>query len=161
MRIEELIKQSSEDILSHNKKASYNSSFDNDEANKVSEYLLKLSSYPYKENTYDATKNIMKIASDSLKGALESIQEKNKKIGELEKVSEVRNVVDLMVEKGIVNEYNAHEKVSELVQKNEKELEIVKEAINLSDSSSNNIFFDKDSSGSDTSVKRTMFDGVV
>jgi ribosomal protein S20 len=103
----------------------------------------------------------MKIASGSLKSALNIIEEQNKKIDNLEKVSEVRGVIDTMIEKGIVDENSAQEKVAELLQKDKKQIEIVKEAVNLSGSSSNNIFFDNDNSPADLSGEKEMFGGVI
>lgn len=136
--------------------------FDTSEAKKISEGLKKVASYPYKESVYDSVKEIMKIAADLIDHANETISNIESHNCDLEKAAEVRVVIDDMLNYGLIDEGSFQEKLSELLEKDKTELEIVKNAIDMIKcSKSENIFFDKNAQYKTASGKRGIFDGVL
>lgn len=134
-----------------------------DDAKKISEGLNKIAEYPYKEDVYKNVQEMMKMASECINditGSLESVQRRN---SDLEKVAEIRTIIDDMVNMGQVDEYNAHEKIAELVNKSQNELDIIKEAMKMvQNGNEGNVFFEIEKEASaDNSTKKGMFDGVI
>ena len=162
MRIEDLIIESSKELFGATEKVASDNSFNSKEAEKVSGYLLKLASYPLKEETYNATTGIMKIASESLKSAMSLLDEQTEQIDKLEKTADVRAIIDSMREKGLIDDFDVHEKVAECLKKDKRELEIVKEAIKLAETSSkSNLFESEKTASSDGIEKAGMFGAVL
>ena len=133
------------------------------EAMKISSGLAKVSSYPYKEEAFTAIQEIMKIASLEIKdliGSLEAAQSRN---SELEKVSEVRVLIEDMASVGYVEDHDVEEKIAELLTKDANQLAIIKEAVKMaSGSKQENVFFEleKDAETGPTE-KIGMFDSVI
>lgn len=121
---------------------------------KIAKVLNTASALPYRPETYEAACGIMKIASQ----AFDSLLEKNSK---LEKLSAVRDLIDDMFERGLIAKDDIQEKTAALIKKNDKELEVVREAIKLA--SNTNGLFDSDPGtvGTSTSQSRSMFDNVI
>jgi hypothetical protein len=136
---------------------------DIEEARKVSSGLAKVASYPYKEESFHAIQEIMKIASAEMKdliGSLEAAQSRN---SELEKVSEVRVLIEDMAKIGYVEEHNVEEKIAELLTKDKNQLSVVKEAVKMaSGGKQGNVFFELEKDAeTGPREKLGMFDGVI
>ena len=97
-----------------------------DDAKKISGGLAKIASIPYSEKSYSSVQEIMKIASQCIGELANSLESVKIKSSELEKAAEVRILLDDMINSGTVDEFNIHEKVAELMKKNEKQLDIIK-----------------------------------
>lgn len=124
------------------------------EMQKIAKALNRVASLPYNESAHDAVCGIMKIASE----AFESLVNKT---SELEKVSEVRGMIDEMLDRGLISKEDVLSKTSALLKKNDHELEIVKEAMEMvgSNNTSSGIFDPEPSVMSN--VRREMFDGII
>jgi hypothetical protein len=159
--VEQLIREAAGlDAVKIEKTAS--KSIDLNEAKKVSTGLQKLASLPYKEDVYNSVKEIMKIASESIDSMVAELSEKTAELENLVKVSEVREIIDTMIDKGIIGKHDIQEKTAELIKKSGRDLEIVKEAIMLNGTASKNIFFEDSEKTASVSPdsKRGIFDGV-
>lgn len=135
-----------------------------DDARKVSAGLSKIAELPYKEKVYGSVQAMIKMASECINNliwSLESVKERN---SDLEKSAEVRILIDDMIKMGAVDEYNAHEKITDLMGKTAKQLEVIKEAMTMvkNNGKGGNVFFeiDKEAAAS-ASVKKDMFDEVL
>lgn len=137
--------------------------FDTAEANRIAEGLAKVASYPYKEDVYGSVQEIMKIASTCIGDAIENLKSAQARNAELEKAAEVRVIIEDMAHAGLIDETDLEEKVAELVAKDERELEIVKEAVRLNrgGKGGNVLFEEGEKNASYGSEKRGMFDGVI
>lgn len=137
-----------------------------EDAVKISTGLVKIASMPYREDVYKSVQEIMKIAADCLRSlctSLESVQEEKE---HLEKSAHVRSLIDSMVDYGMVDENDIEEKVASLAKKTPHELEIIKEAMNLSGrSGGKSVFFEIEKTSDDhqakPSEKKSMFDSVI
>ena len=138
--------------------------FNTDDAVKISQGLAKVASYPYNEEVYSSAQEMMKIASDCLSVMVSSLTSSQTRVQELEKAASIRSVVDQMVANGITDDSDIQEKIAKLSKKTPRELEIVKEAVDMAVRSKGaNVFFEDDSSpagGSGGDGKRSIFDGV-
>ena len=122
---------------------------------KIAKVLNTASSLPYKPETYEAACGIMKIAS-------QAFEELVKKASELEKLSEVREIIDDMLDRGLISREDIQEKTSAFMKKNNNELEVVKEAIKIAGANLNtNNLFDSDPGPVGTSTSKSMFDGII
>ena len=156
------------EYLSQEKTASINTqpAYDLVEAKKVSEGLSKVASMPYAPGVHGNVQEIMKIAARCIQSLCSALEADSQRIGNLEKTAEVRAVLDDMICFGFVSNDDIHEKVAELLKKDSKEIEIIKEAMKLSikGKESGNMFFDMEKDAGDTSSKserRGMFDEVI
>jgi hypothetical protein len=159
--VEQLIRQAAglDEVGAVEKTAS--TKLDLDEAKKISSGLMKIASLPYKADVYNSVKEVMKIAADSINSLLSEIEEKQSELSHLTKVAEIREIIDSMIERGLIEKTDIQEKTAELLKKDHRDLEIVKEAIALGSVTSKNIFFEQgEKVAGDTSSKRSIFDGV-
>jgi len=133
-----------------------------EEARNISSGLAKVASIPYKEETFDSLQEIIKIASKCIGDLVDSLEGTNSRNSELEKVSEVRILIDDMANFGHVDEHSIEEKVAELMDKSEEELSIVKEAMKMVGSGKQgNVFFELEKDAGVPSEKGGMFDSVI
>lgn len=95
---------------------------------KLASSLEKVASLPYNAEAYEAVCGIMKIASQVINEAVDKVEE-------LSKVSEVRGIIDEMLDRGLISKDDIQEKTSALLKKNERELEITKEAMSMTKTS--------------------------
>ena len=91
--------------------------FDKSEAVTIADGLQKVASLPYADGTYDSVRGIMKTASECINGMLKELDEAHVRVGEFEKVAEVRCLIDDMVSAGMIGEQDYQEKVAELSKK--------------------------------------------
>jgi hypothetical protein len=113
-----------------------------------------VASLPYNEAAHDAVCGILKIASEAFDGLVS-------KSSTLEKVSEVRGIIDEMLDRGLISKEDVREKTAVLLKKNEHELEIVKEAMSLVGTNNQNSgIFDSETAGA-INAGREMFDGLI
>jgi len=133
------------------------------EMQKIAKALNTASSIPYKPETYEAACGIMKIASQAFENLVNALETEKKKSSELEKMSGVRDILDDMLDRGLISKDDIQVKTSALMKKNNNELEVVKEAIKLAGANLNgNGLFDSDAGVSGTSTSpRSMFDGII
>jgi hypothetical protein len=126
----------------------------NDQGNleKIAKALNSASSIPYRADTYEAACGIMKIASQAFDGLL-------KKASELEKMSEVREVIDDMLDRGMISREDVQTKTAALIKKNGHELEVFKEAIKLASAKSNSLF--ESDQPEISNVRKSMFEEVL
>ena len=128
----------------------------------ASESLSKLASLPYNDAAYEATQGVMKVASDILAEAAQTIEVSNKRVGDLEKFAEIHSIIDEMIEGGMIDKGDVREKVAELLEK--EDLDVVKKAMAMvqGKGKSQDIFFHfDDGDGSEGHEKRGMFDQVI
>jgi hypothetical protein len=153
-------------ILEHSsmeKAANKNQNFDASEAVKIASGLAKIASYPYSEQVYNSVQEMMKMASECLSNLKSAFDRVEKEKCELQKMAEVRCVVEDMALNGMIGEHEIREKVAELMQKNNHQLEVIKEATKLaSGGKSINVFFNEDTPQSSKGMtKRGMFDPIL
>jgi hypothetical protein len=101
--------------------------------------------------------DIVKIAADTIT-SLANRQET------LEKAAEVRELLDSMVDNGLINDSGIEKKANELMSKSTDEINIVKEAVSMiSDSTDANSFFDEElqKTASTNSGTGGMFGSVI
>ena len=98
-----------------------------DEMQKIATALNRVASLPYNEAAHDAVCGVLKIAA----AAFDKLVVKT---SEMEKVSEVRGIIDEMLDRGMISKEDINVKTSALLKKNNHELEIVKEAMELAGS---------------------------
>lgn len=122
------------------------------EAIHISDGLEKVASFSLNETTEVSVKEIMKIASTCIKGLVTKISEMNKE-------ASVTSLAESMLEKGMID--NVHDKVAELMKKDERELSIIKEAINLFNDKSFSLFEKQASSPAIKTSKPGMFATVM
>ena len=157
MVLERLIRDAYSDVFA--KTASKN--VDAVEVKKVSQSLMKLSGLQYKPEVYEAICGIIKIASETIDNLYAAFESERTKINEMEKTSQVRELIDEMIESGIVSKDEAQEKVAILLKKSDKQLEVVREAMKLA---SNGLMSSFDSDPASPSIqqnKQGMFDAVI
>jgi len=133
------------------------------EMRKVSGGLVKVAGLPYKEEVYHSVQELVKTAAQYLEDSADELEASLSREAELRKAMEMRSVLDDMVHYGILDPEDAEEKVAELAQKTEREIEIVKAAVEMVKSGkSGTALFDMDKSASlpVRSEKRGMFDSV-
>lgn len=132
------------------------------DAKKISNGLAKIASIPYSEKSYASVQAIMKIASECIGELVNSLESTKLKASEFEKAAEVRILLDDMINSGSVDEFNIHEKIAELMKKNERQLDIIKEATKMiKGGKSENIFFEIEKDAATSSIKKEMFSGVI
>ena len=104
----------------------------------------------------------MKFAAACISEAVSSLESTQVRSAGLEKAAGVRVILEDMVNAGLVNEDDLEEKVAELMEKDEHQLQVVREAIKLS-GKGGNVFFvnESEKTAGDKSEKPGMFDGVV
>ena len=139
-------------------------SYTAEEAKKISDGLAKVASFPCNEKVYTSVQEIMKIASDCLAYVTESLNSVNERNSGLEKAAQVRLILDDLIHSGLVSdECDAEEKIAELMKKDEKGLEVIKEAIKIAQSGEGeSMIFDKVANElPSSSGKKGMFDGVL
>ena len=156
------------EYLAQEKTASVGSQpvYDLAEAKKISDGLVKVSSFPYKEEVYGSVQEIMKMAAKCIQSLCTVLDTDKQRIGTLEKTAEVRAILDDMVSFGFVSNDGVIEKVAELLKKTPKDLEIIKEAMKMSakGKEGGNMFFEMEKnagSASTTSEKKGIFDDVI
>ena len=124
------------------------------EMQKIAKALNRVASLPYNESAHDAVCGILKIASE----AFDSLVSKS---STLEKVAEVRGIIDEMLDRGLISKEDVREKTAVLLKKNAHELEIVKEAMMLVGvNNQNSGIFDSETAGA-INAGREMFDGLI
>lgn len=119
---------------------------------KIAKALNTASSIPYQPHTYEAACGIMKIASQAFEGLL-------KKNQDLEKLSAVRDILDDMIDRGMISKEDVHTKTAALMKKNDRELEVFKEAVKLASVKTGNIFESETSTISTN--QKSMFEDVI
>jgi len=151
------------DNISMEKAASKKSNFDPADAGKIADGLAKVASYSYNEKVYESVQHMMKIASDCLYSLKSAYDETMEKTAVLEKAAEVQCIVEDMALKGLVEEHDVHEKIAQLMNKTPHQLEVIKEAMDMtSGGKSSNIFSSEDNSSSSKGMtKRGMFDSLL
>lgn len=132
-------------------------------ASKISDGLFKIASLPYKEEVYNSVQEVMKIASKCINELSSSLKQTESKNSELEKAAEVRVIIDDMIRLGAIDEYSVEEKVAELITKDSHHLEIVKEAVKMSQGvGGGGRFFEFEKEASvGTDSKSGMFDEIL
>jgi len=132
------------------------------DANKISESLIKVASLPYKEEVYNSVQEIMKIASECIKELKSSNEHALGRLSELEKAANVRVLAEDMIRSGVLGEDNLEEKVAELMSKTAHELDVTREALKLAQqsSASGNSFFELEKEAGNNE-KTGMFDGII
>lgn len=120
---------------------------------KVASALNKAASSSFSPESYEAARGIIKVASH----AFSSLLKKNQ---ELEKLSAVREIIDDMIDRGLASRDDVNEKTASLMNKNEHEIEVFKEAIKLASVKSMSMFDGLVSSDTSTNPK-TMFENVI
>lgn len=122
----------------------------------ISDGLEKVASFSLNETTEVSVKEIMKIASTCIKGLVTKITEMNKEAA-------VTSLAESMINKGMIDNASLHDKVAELMKKDERELSIIKEAINLfNDQSLSLSLFEKQASTPATKTSKPgMFATVM
>lgn len=121
---------------------------------KIAKVLNTASSMPYRPETYEAACGIMKIASQAFDELL-------KKSSELEKMSEVRSILDDMLDRGLISKEDVQVKTSALMKKNENELEVVREAIKLASAGGNGLFDSEPGTVGTSTSPKSMFEGII
>ena len=133
-----------------------------DDAKKISDGLAKIASIPYSEKSYSSVQEIMKIASQCIGKLLSSLESTKVKASEFEKAAEVRVLLDDMINSGSVDEFNIHEKIAELMKKDERDLDIIKEATKMvKGGREGNIFFEIEKDAEILPEKKGMFSGIL
>jgi len=136
--------------------------YDTKDAAKISQGLVKISSIPYKEEVYFNIQEMVKIAAECIKDISNRLDIEMSKSADLQKASEVRILIDDMINSGMINSDNVEEKVAELTKKDDKDLSIIKQAVKLINNKEGlNIFFEANQQGADSISKRGIFDGVL
>lgn len=136
--------------------------FAKDEARKVSNGLSKIASYEYNPDVYRSVQEVMKIASVQIDKAVRAVEECESRISELEKAAEIQSIIDTMIDRGLIDIADSHEKIADLASKDLKQLDIIKEAMSfVRGSKSGNIFFEEKCAEEKSPRKRGMFDGVL
>ena len=131
-------------------------------ASQISEGLNKVASLPYNEMSHESVREMMKTAANYIDSMLGSLKSYEKRASDMEKVAEVRCVIDDMLRLGMIGSHDVHEKVAELAQKSPRDIEVIKEAMKLAQSTkASNIFFENDNEKTASSEKRGMFDEVI
>ena len=123
------------------------------EAIHISDGLEKIASFSLNETTEVSVKEIMKIASTCIKGLVT-------KIAEMDKEAAVTSLAKSMLEKGMIDNASLRDKVAELMKKDERELSIIKEAINMFNDKSFSLF-EKQASSTIKTSKPGMFAAVM
>jgi len=139
-------------------------SYTTEEARKISEGLAKVASFPCKEDVYASVQEMMKIASECLACTTETLNSVQERNSGLEKAAQVRLILDGLISSGLVSdEADAEEKIAELMKKDERGLEIVKEAMKIAQSGEGeNLIFEKAANETaEPGKKAGMFDGVL
>jgi len=135
-----------------------------EDAMKISDGLAKVASYPCNENVYTSVQEIMKIASECLAITTETLNSVKERNAGLEKAAQVRLILDDLIGSGLISQdIDAEEKIAELMGKDEKGLEVIKEAIKIAQSGEGeSMIFDKVANEQPShSGKRGMFDGIL
>ena len=83
------------------------------------------------EKMADATRGIVGIAIESVEKVASEVLDLKAKNEILEKAAEVREIIDSMLEKGVLGQDAAHEKIAELMDKTTYDLQVVKEATKM------------------------------
>jgi len=138
--------------------------FSSEEAKKISAGLIKVASFPCNEDVYDSVQEIMKIAAECINSVSESLKSVQERNDGLEKAAEVRCLLDDMIRFGIVDESGVEEKVAELMNKEKRELDVIKEATKIAQNGKGeSLIFDKvaNEQPGGKSEKRGMFDSVL
>lgn len=140
--------------------------YTSEEATRISQGLTKIATLPYKAEAFQSTQEMMKIAAECLGALVQKLESTTQQVANFEKAASVRVLIDTMVDNGLIDKDDVQEKVAELVQKSDRELEIVKEAIKLASRRDRaGGIFEFDKTASDGPVKsddkRGMFDGVL
>jgi hypothetical protein len=128
---------------------------------KLVEYLEKAAALPYEPDAREAIAGLMKLASKTIESETVELQKMKDEVAYLTKVATIRSMIDGMIEIGLINQSDVFEKSSELIKKDDRGLEIVKEAMHLAGSRAKNIFDDasEDSGVGAPGKKREMFEG--
>lgn len=164
--VEKLIRDAVSELEVTEKVAS--SAFSKPEAEKVSQGLAKVAGFKYAaikdrvvidEKAYNSTCEIMKIASGVIDETVAEIDKVNERVKSLEKVAEIRGMIDELLDTGQIDRSEVQEKTAEFLKKDEREIEIVKEAMNLISKGAKNFFESDDADGA--LEKRGMFDSVI
>ena len=129
--VEKLVRSAYADVFKDEVVKTASATVNTEDVKKVSRGLLKVASQSYSPQAHDAVCEMMKIASTTLDGVLSFFESERSKVSSLEKVSEVRGIIDEMLERGMIDKSGVHEKTSELLKKDSHKLEIVKEAMCL------------------------------
>ena len=131
------------------------------EAKRVSCELTKVASLPIQAEAYQSIQGMLKVASKCITDLCGVIEESKSQSSMLEKTAEVRCLIDQMIDEGVINPGYAQEKIAELMSKDAKQLEIIKEAMKMVSKNDGNVFFETDKTASMPSGKDGMFDGVI
>ena len=140
------------DDLAHTKLAS--PADQRDEALHISDGLEKIASFSLNETTEVSVKEIMKIASGCIKGLVSKIDEMNK-------VATVTSLAESMMDKGMIDNASLRDKVAELMKKDDREISIIKEAVNLFNDKSFSLFEKQASAPAPLKQKKGMFAEVM
>lgn len=136
-----------------------------DEAKKISEGLAKVASFPCNEEVYTSVQEMMKIASECLAYTTETLNSVQERNTGLEKAAQVRLILDDLINSGLISDgVDAEEKIAQLMKKDEKGLEVVKEAIKIAQSGEGeSLIFEKaaNDTGSTGGKRPGMFDGIL
>lgn len=138
--------------------------FSSDEAKKISTGLTKIASLPCNEEVYSSVQEIMKIAAECIINVSETLKSVKERNGGLEKAAEVRCLLDEMIHTGLIDESSIEEKVAELMQKEKRDLDIIKEATKIAHSGKGeSLIFQKvaNEQPADKTGKGGMFDSVL
>jgi len=137
--------------------------YDVKDAVKISQGLTKIASMPYREEVYSNVQEMIKIAAECIEEIGNRLEVEQSKSLNLEKAAEVRILLDDMINNGMVNKDNIEEKVAELIKKDDKDLSIIKAAVELTNNKEGvNIFFEASQSNIEkTAGRRGIFDSVM
>ena len=124
--VESLIKEAYQDYSGDTEKVASEKNLSLDDAKKISSNLIKVASLPYNKDAYEAICGIMKLAGESLSSALAELQKNKERMEGLEKISEIRGLIDEMLDISLISKFEVSEKTAALLKKNKRELSIVK-----------------------------------
>jgi len=132
------------------------------DAKRISQGLSKVAGLAYKEGAFHSVQEMRKIAANDMTDLVETLESVQGRGSELEKAAEVRTIIDDLVNIGQVDQYNAEEKVAELMEKDLKQLEIVKEAMKMVENGKDgNVFFEIEKDATVSDGKKGIFDSVI
>jgi hypothetical protein len=132
------------------------------EIRKVVGGLVKVANLPYKEDVYRSVQELMKTAADYLSETATELERSLARQAGFEKALELRTLLDDMMSYGLLDPDDVEGKVAELSRKSDKEIEIVKTAVEMiKTGKTGSSLFELSKSAEAKSGKRGMFDDVL
>jgi len=135
---------------------------DASEIRKVAKGLTKIAAIPYNEAVYKSVQELMKIAAEYLEDSAHELENSIARQAELEKAIDIASLLDDMISYGIIDPEETEEKIAELSKKSDKEIEIIKTAMDMIKAGKRGAnLFEFSKSASTIIKKRGMFDAIL